>query len=769
MSTNITFQVGDALATEFLEIAATSEFAIRDDSFDDAVPGELRWQMMVAGSDADAAVELAEQLQRWLNDAILAASRSDQWVTLGVRRGTTGTVYYDVQEGTIRPQIDMRYEDGRKQVLNVELKVLDYPRGEPYDIAESGILVNGFLQFLIEDVPGDELALLGLTIRDESLAGAVNRVYASVQWGRGEWTSTDYSYWLDLAAIVPGASDVVDAASMGGAYASRSVSDPENYVDVAGAVVPDGLLEAGKRDVWAVVYDPATPIAAPTSLTLVDAGYAPSTRNFEAFQSIGVSSSSLNLTWDLPTIQGSTLVAMVRSGTNVEHEMAEPWQKVDEYFETDLKASFWVIENAASRSGVETITYSSSGTSNSFMIGEITNVDLVTPLQQLLRFTGQTGQTQEIDTGVDYDPPEDQPTLLVAAYLPRALAAVDNSWNAPTSGFVEVADLRGYLVAKRTVIGGRVYGTTPAYRTSARKASASAPYLDWMAIFKPQQVTAGGALAAGAYAVRAQALDASGRPGNASATANVTVAWLDGAIVANWTAPATGTVSTYLLTVQAPDGRFYQVETPDDATTFTITSLADALEVSGLPATSGATPTGNRLMLAVGVAGEPPRPVRYDVPVPAANQWRLVRLAGGADVPPVGRLIDGQRPGGELRVQAISGGGSPASVRVDALWLPPSDGAFGAASTYTLSSTTKSLWRLETNRYARRMVAWQEDLVTGDVVAGLSTVNALLLRPGRNLVSIVLEREGGVVDLVNTRARVGFTVHPRFCWQRGAT
>lgn len=256
-------------------------------------------------------------------------------------------------------------------------------------------------------------------------------------------------------------------------------------------------------------------------------------------------------------------------------------------------------------------------------------------------------------------------------------------------------------------------------------------------------------------AARVQAVDISGNRSNATATttSSNTVSNANGAIAYSWTAP-TGTpqIAYYVITLSLPGSVFREFNTTDASTSFTIRDFEAGADVTALPATSGATASRNFVRASVGNA------VFAAVQAPATGDWYNVHVAT-TDL--LERLIDGSTMTLPIVIEAVSGGGPAANVDVDAIWAVPHDEPQVAVRTADLTTLT-SVWALETDRRGVATIAYRTS--GGTPTAPLPAQGAMLMDPGDNLVSPLLDGSGGVSSISPTATLTNVIIHPRFHW-----
>src|SRR5688572_23105940 len=104
----------------------TGGYGVIATTWDVSEIGRVRFDLFVQGTAnggdtaADDATRKVSAITRWLDDAMLCASRGDEWVELVVARGNTEPVYFDVTGGSVRPAGGAdRFARGEQQIVRV--------------------------------------------------------------------------------------------------------------------------------------------------------------------------------------------------------------------------------------------------------------------------------------------------------------------------------------------------------------------------------------------------------------------------------------------------------------------------------------------------------------------------------------------------------------------------------------------------------------------------------------------------------------------------
>lgn len=281
-------------------------------------------------------------------------------------------------------------------------------------------------------------------------------------------------------------------------------------------------------------------------------------------------------------------------------------------------------------------------------------------------------------------------------------------------------------------------------------------------------------LDAGQYQFRVQAVDADGGVGIPTATFSATLNEDGGALQASWSAPTAADIDHYLITVSF-DSKFYEIETPDDSTSYVLTSLENLKEVSALPSTTPGTDStlsGAHIRALIGTnfgsSGTALMTAWDDIALDPDNNgtWHMIKL-GTFTLPPQGGMASGTRPTAAIQIQARSGGGRLGTIDIDALNLVPADEPSAILEVSSMDSTTQYKWVFETNR-AGRPVAWQESKSGGTIYGRIKAPAPFTFTPGDNILSITAEKADGE-SVIGSGARftAQIDIYTRYILQQG--
>lgn len=644
------------------------------------------------------------------------------------------------------------------------IQLAESPRVAPYlRVAASRTWTNGDAPLAIYGVGGDAEALVQARLATTAARARVSRR------AHNNAVAADWSPWVDLTGTGSGASNVVDATAFGGAYKRRAVT-AASWGDIATVTLPTGIRDYGRADIWARIRDTPVAIAVPTSLTatLNDPAVAAPTSTAVPSGTIiqtrkgGTSGSgaSGNVTAasNIPTTVGSTLVACVTTRDNgaggntytivPPAAMGLTLVKEQESVNNTGHMWFYVAENSASV-GAGTKTWAvTRATGAVTWDGAVIWHEIATTVTEGVTnaFLDQTFASTDVSFSID---PTNAGDLLLGYIWANTGGAA--STPALYLGGETVIDTQGALVSfDRLALDNAAVSMTAIYSTVPGNAIVMVAALS----LHPSTTTAAGALTAGAYAARVQAVDISGALSNATVTANATVVNGTAAVTYAWVAPATGVVASYLLTVSAPDGLFYTFSTASVGYVLTDVSLGAA--AAALPALTGAVASFNRFRATLNGAA-----LDVEVVLTVSNVWTFLHFGTGL-LGATARALAGEQGGGTLAIQAYSGGGSSAPCEADCVFLAAHDEPGLTIETTDLLAST-GLLVAETDRRLTRTLGWEAPTSAGGattVTSAAATVGVLSLAPGENLVSMELDGAANVSDLT-------LTCIPAFqVWQR---
>lgn len=644
------------------------------------------------------------------------------------------------------------------------IQLAESPRVAPYlRVAASRTWTNGDAPLAIYGVGGDAEALVQARLATTAARARVSRR------AHNNAVAADWSPWVDLTGTGGGASNVVDATAFGGAYKRRAVT-LASWLDIATVTLPTGIRDYGRADIWARVRDTPVAIAAPTSLTATLNDPAVSAPTSTAVPSGTIlqtkkggtsgSGASGNVTAasNSPTTAGSALIACVTVRDNspagntytIVPPAAMGLTLVKEQISPSTIGHMWfyLAENSASvAAGTKTWAITrASGTAT--WDGAVIWHEVATTVASgaINAFLDQTFSATDVSFSID--PTNAGNLLLGFVWANTAFAAATPSLYL---GGETVIDTQGALQSfDRMAVDDSAVSMTAIYTTVPTNAIVMIAAIS----LTPSTTTAAGALTAGAYSGRVQAVDISGGLSNATVSATVTVVNGVAAITYAWGAPATGVVASYLLTVSAPGSVFYTFST--SSLSYVLTTLSVGAAASALPALTGATPSFNRFRATLNGAA-----LDVEVVMTVSNVWAFLHFGTGL-LGATARALAGEQGGGTLAIQVYSGGGSSAPCEADCVFLAAHDEPGLTIETTDLLAST-GLLVAETDRRLTRTLGWEAPTSAGGattVTSAAATVGVLSLAPGENLVSMELDGAASVSDLT-------LTCIPAFqVWQR---
>jgi hypothetical protein len=777
--------VGDGPSSDFLDLRDENRYGFGRPNF--ATRGQITVPVHFRGQTSNNMAQNYQRLARKLEQAAKAWWERDtsKRVTFTWQPRTTTPVYFDVIGGELTPvRINPLSKSAECTML---LNVLPYPRGETVTDAVTGTLTNGSAQFLRPNVLGDYPALVKLSLTDTSTSGVINRIRLALRSERGISALEDFDPWVDAVALSPGAA-TADATAFGGTYIHDTTADT-SWSNLARLVMPSGSLNRGRRDLWARIWDTATAMAQPTlgsATVTAPSAVTTTTQNYARItpgasgngRGVSAITDQVTANWSGTTTAGSLLLAIgylqVVSGTPVAPTGGGTWKlltTITLISEAGNEMYLYVYyqRNATAQSG--TVTWGWGGADPSALnpmslrLQELKDADLIFDLSSAT----DTANTSE-PVGIQPDDTSFTNEMILSLFTVPGANTTD-----PTDFWYG-----GYepLFGGNSFVGGYTIidnaGTTPSipkvrldatYNASLNLNLHIKPVRTESSLVEYQDPTPGEVLA-GAYAFRVQAADALGVLSDASASINATPTLDRSAITLSWTAPV-GSIAYYKITYSFA-GRCYYLYTIDASTTYTFTTTEGHPETTGLPATTGAVGSPARLKVRLGTTGSLSTALSdaNEVGLTGAGAWRMVKIAGAKDLPPVGQHLNGSQPEWAIELQARSVNGLDVVVRVDALWLAPHDEWQATLEYPTLDLATKRRWVVESDLTGRSMTGWLENTGTGAESGRVVSAGSFLLEPGDNIIALLLEQADELASL-SASCTVVLSYTPRYDWIDG--
>ena len=755
---------GDGQTSDSIDLDNTDQYIILAGTMDLSVRGVITFDMLVKGVDANHRVRLIQDVQRKLNEAAsFADGGPGVGVTFGLQRGSNELAMFDLTGGTITsPQFR---PDATTEQVSVELRCLPYPRSAPWYWGTTGTLAGGNAAFLVRGVPGMMDALVRAEITD--LSGALNRVrWASVP-AQG-LSLSDYDPWLSVV----------------GTYTGTSMT-PQT---LATATLPSGELYHGVFDVYARYRSQGAAIAAPTSPAVTVTAPESTITQTTAIEDITVGASGkgrtanpsdpLTATWSAPTNAGSMLLMVVVAQSAETLVTPSGWTllrkntRSNDPSNTVMLNVYWK-RNAASESGTVNL-----GLVYNSITGTPSTEDPWTMFLLELRGADIVMNTNVLDSGVLTNEPSHQMNDRtwfarenIFAVFALAGNGIPNWTDFWYNGYLPISAVSGNnIVAGRVVIDSPVSDSANLPTAKVRLIASFPTWNGVLLSIKPKTTTTSttvyaettpGELKARTYPSRVRAIDAANGISNAIAFSAPVITTDRSSLTYTWVA-STNAVQ-YELVIS--DGtHVYSFIT--SGTSLTITTLANGTQVAALPATTGAAGVAPRMEAIVGTSGDLTFNSCPEIVLDTDNVWRMARVAGGRQIPPLGAALDWSRLSGAVRLRGRSSNGAPATVEVSHIWMAHHGGSRATFENPTMESTTARRWVVESHRSGRGAIGWMENIAAGDAVRILRTAGVPLLSPGDNIITLLLEGvNGAVTSLSGISVSVRLIIYPRWLWE----
>lgn len=752
----------------------TRHFITDDPMPDFGTVGEIKLRLHITGASAREAHAHYQDVLSELMEAQRGSSRTeDQWVEFEWDWDSGGSTFYSIERGEAPPA--ELFVNTRHFQVDVLLTVLPYPHGAAETFTVAATLTNRDLRFKIGGVKGTRPAPVHLEIADSSPSGVVNKVLLTRMAKRFIADVDDYTPWVALDTL--GGTDVPDTDAFDGVSHQTRTTNSLVPVTLGRVEMPAGALQAGVRDLLARVRDSATALAAPTSYvwtvaeppsTSTTAYVTPTVRQtWSARFTSGAAGNiggpatvngNLQLlfverqggtTFNAPS--GFSLLASASTTTPVGNELA----------------IFLYWRRAAPNTTNIALTWATAASA-----GDPITVRMVEVVADTV--VGADAEVTAASAGGNLV----KPTALPATLFPNELEVVFAAWDSTATasetdiwfgGYSEAASGNAQAVASAVYANAGTTPRVPGVRLTVAPVTmgwASVELLGFQSVTTTPTQPTPGSLPAGTYTPRIQASDTNGRLSAVAVGAARTLTLAGGTMAMTWVAPA-GNIASYRVSYLL-DGVGYAFDTPDNSTSYTMTSQDGHERIDALPV-AGDDPSPARLQLYVGTAGTPAGQMvgLREIVLSGANTWSLVELGNGEELPPVARRYDGQQPAWAVEARIRSGNGLNATVDMDALWLPPHAAPWLVLEYPDLSLATAVRWLVEPVRRGGMVQAYLLEALPGTDEAGMVVTDGeLTLMPGDNIVTGVLLQEDG---LLSWDAEVDLTgwYLPMYDWTRG--
>ncbi len=574
----------------------TAVRAVERDSLDLSEPGRIRFKLVIMGTSADNRQSLLSDIVRTL-DAAKVAESVGKSVTFDIQRRTSQPASYDVYGGTITP---VRVEVGAQiQTVAVELLCYPYARSAPYTVTVPGTLTGAAAEFLLTGVPGDAPALLHIESTDVSTAGVIQRQRIAMLPG-GMTSLSAYNAWQATTAL-GGATSVSDSGSVGGAYATRTLTGL-SHADIARVVLPSSDYHRGRFDGYARVLATGTAIGTPTALTGVASPGSP-TLNSPTIQAPTFTSETTEIAeatvraTSTPTVRGTLAHAASPKG---DPTYTASWSTSLQSGDAAYLLLFYTTQNPGNYATITGYTkmftrqldggtgsgaryialyYRNSGSSQS----SVSVAFFDTIASSFIVGVGIDGVASAPLAGLDVGGPARDITLSVGnTTIPNQLGVILAASGAMSGAggqyTTRVANGAGYVGSRLFADIGMATGGTVSTETLETGAGVLLLFSPTSSTTPAQTETTTdyneptpGELAPGTYAGYVQSVDADGYRSLVSTARTASVAAYRSA--ATWSWGSIGTAESYVLTV-VNNGVYYEFETA--ATSFQLTALPDA-------------------------------------------------------------------------------------------------------------------------------------------------------------------------------------------------
>jgi hypothetical protein len=743
---------GDPAHPDSVNLQDHETTLIRGGSLNLDQPGQIFYTQTIKGPTSNERNRRAAELLAFLASAAERTTLADG-LTFSMRRfGAEDWTHYDLHGyGGDAERAARVLNHGRMAEYDLQLGVHPYARSDVLSIETAGTFTGSTAAILLRNIPGSRPALARFEFTDTSPTGAINLVRLAVIPGPFE-ASTDYTAWIDGAAISP-ASAPASAAALGGFYAERTTTSM-THVPLARMVQPAGTRQRGRFSGFLRANGTGTVIGTPASLTGTAARSAAAVR-----QSTADITGVISPAWSSTTLAGSTLVGIVTGantggtavtegttpsgyslqalgGSNTSRNGTTP--TADYVF-----AAAYANQNASAVAAGTGVTMDTTGETFG------ANVGFIVELTNIAAMIGEMGTQEGLvpSTIPILDVPAN--TIMIAyAYSASAQPVIGG-------GFTNLYASNGLTVAYRRVTNATSFRPTASV-------SGTGAVLFNVLLFAEAEIPAEYQLAAGSYGARVQAIDAAGYRGNALAASTVTATIGQNSI--GWTWGAVSGAVAYVITFSYLD-RFYEAIV--SGTSYSLTTLAGLKEVTAMPATAGAVAPAPRMRLTVGTENDHVFTPLPEFAMDGDSTFRLYRAFADVPLPPVATPLGGGQPEWSAQVEVRSANGLNATGRADALWLPPAREPYAEAWIHGLAESTKRHFVLETHRSGKGINAWLEDTAMVAEAGRLNTAGSLLIPPGDSILLMAFEQAAGA-HVFTARGTVSLKVWPRNRWEHGA-
>lgn len=673
-------------------------------------------------------------------------------VVLSVRMGTINWTYFDVLEGSL--SIDTFNPSNTEHFGTLTLTCLAAGRGDPVTVP-LGAIPNTLVAYSAPvPILGDLPAYCRIIGVDNS---ASTKVIQSIRAGvrsfpdmaAGDWTPV-----LDMLAT-GSATPQTDASDYLGAAFARLDPAP-SWLDVASAQRPaSGIRMFGRFDVYARVRDTHSALLPPLAITaLTSRRYAANLRQTVPIYSNSGTLTSYSFTWGQPTLAGSLVLIGVATQNNVTPTVPGSYTAKTPAG-TAPRVQWFVIEEAASRSGTETVTFSAVPGHFQIIAIEVTGAKYGGgSVGASVNGTGTTSVSLSTGAGTD----NNQLTLMMSKSNTNAVSSTFGVSAGFNDG--EISDRAG------SVVGIAHRSTTAAITATTTNTTGSAMAASLINL--RLQATANPSMPIDSYTFLVTALDTLGNESVASPAASITTSVTSAtSITPTWLASPSAGVDRYRIYWRRGTATAYKyTEMPAGKPYLTFTIATETGAVTANPPPT-AVETGS-WRAGVSLAGSPDvfygRRTRSVI---GAGEWEYVYL-GQLPFPPMARPDAGTDLDWTLTIQARHPLGD-GSMDVDAVWLFP---AVAESMFHTQPVSGLPVKReivMETTRDRNRSLSYARAIGGTAPTEQMHATGDLIAPAGNAVFSFMTTVQNDIADVGNATATYTLTYVPRFRLFRGST
>lgn len=764
MATSILLSVGKGATSDYLDLTDHTKYIVFDIDWADPEDGEvvITLPMTVRGT-GDGITENYRALwtkHNQASEAVNAAGWAEP-VTLGIRLGQSSEyVYFIVKRIDGLPQIDnfsTGFIGNPEEPFALRITAMEYAEGDVIDVAPSGTITGGVLEWSVSAIPGDCDPLTELHIVDESDG------YTIHGWLLGRRAVTSYTP-ADFQSIIPTipigtASSDADADTIGGT--ANTVTLSTAMQNVARAVQPNARTK-GHMHVFARTRNDSPAVSEPLN---VEASFTPgpALKQSVSRRATGTSSAPQSNTFSTTPTAGRLLVLSVGvinngTGRTITGVSGGGWTIAEQATIGNSSQALLYKISDGTETGPFTITLSGSLTwpaSWRVVFMEWSGIAATSPLDVTASNTVSSGTSHSTGTTAETAQAN---SLVIAAHFGGEDSYSSSTYSGAgwTRIYSDVLHI-GYKVTTATAVQGLTL-------TSVENEVS----LNLVVVFKGL-TTAAPTVPADTYQIRVVSVV---NANLSSASVNVQAVATDtGAFDIAWDAPVTGTPATYRVYVKPSSSSWRYFSTTADETQYFLSTIS-----GGTTEDPPEDPVGTYALLQARVSLLSGDTIGQDgeliVSTLGDDLWHW-QYMGSFQLPPEARPIGVSQPEWIIDIRARKDGNSDVDLSIDSIALldaqVPSSEVMASGS---LSDQRE--WIIGVDRYMRHYAHMlgpdtdSEEDPQPTVERGQPDITGpFFFGPGDNIVTMLPILAGGISRVTDIAFSATAKIIPRYRHFRG--